>query len=343
MQTAMNSISIIVPVYNAEKYLDRCIESLLMQTYKELEIILVDDGSADNSGLKCDSYANSDSRIKVIHKENGGVSSARNAGIEAASGKWLMFVDSDDYIETDTCEFAVSSAEAENSDMLVFEMIFEGKSSIRNSPFADDYVVFDSKEKLDRLFLDTANYKKADDTSVNIFLGPCCKLIRRDIAKNTRFDKSISYGEDTLFVLELIEKCSRIVYKRQWKYHYVQVETSLTHKVKPDFIKDVEKLDAAIETRVQKHFGEFREEMLYGNYAAKAEFIIVRYMENSYKLQSVVEVIDKYVSQPKVKKAIEIYRPYGRKKKILWFFIKHRMYGAIWLYKNIKRRKEMIK
>lgn len=98
-------ISVIVPVYNVEKYLHKCINSILNQTYKNLEIILIDDGSTDNSGKICDEYALKDNRIKVIHKENGGLSSARNAGLDICSGDYIGFVDSDDYIAEDMYEY----------------------------------------------------------------------------------------------------------------------------------------------------------------------------------------------------------------------------------------------
>ena len=98
MEADKNLVSVIVPVYKVEKYLDRCIKSIREQTYTELEIILVDDGSPDSCGRMCDEYAAKDDRIKVIHKKNGGLSDARNAGIEASAGKWIVFVDSDDYI-----------------------------------------------------------------------------------------------------------------------------------------------------------------------------------------------------------------------------------------------------
>ena len=100
----MTKITIIVPVYQVEDYLDRCVQSLMKQTYSELEIILVDDGSVDSSPQMCDQYAKIDNRVKVIHKENGGLSSARNSGIDVATGDYIMFVDSDDYIELDTCQ-----------------------------------------------------------------------------------------------------------------------------------------------------------------------------------------------------------------------------------------------
>lgn len=97
-------ISVIVPVYNVEQYLPRCVESILAQTYENLEILLVEDGTKDNSGAICDAYARQDARVKAIHKENGGLSSARNAGIDAATGDYLSFVDSDDWIEPDMYE-----------------------------------------------------------------------------------------------------------------------------------------------------------------------------------------------------------------------------------------------
>ena len=94
-------ISIIVPIYNMEQYLERCVDSILSQTYKDFEVILVNDGSTDNSDIICDDYAKKDQRIKVIHKRNGGLSSARNAGIKLSKGQWLLFIDSDDCVKPD--------------------------------------------------------------------------------------------------------------------------------------------------------------------------------------------------------------------------------------------------
>ena len=98
MERNKPAISVIIPVYNVEKYLDKCIKSVIAQTFSSLEILLIDDGSTDNSGAMCDSYALNDARIRVIHKQNGGLSDARNRGIEEASGHYLSFIDSDDYI-----------------------------------------------------------------------------------------------------------------------------------------------------------------------------------------------------------------------------------------------------
>ena len=112
-------LSVIIPVYNVEKYLSRCVDSVLNQTYKNFELILVDDGSLDNSPVICDEYENKDSRIKVIHKENGGLSSARNAGLEICKGDYIFFIDSDDWLtDENVLEEFISKAEKENADFV---------------------------------------------------------------------------------------------------------------------------------------------------------------------------------------------------------------------------------
>ena len=115
-------ITIVVPVYKVEKYIDRCVTSILNQTYKNLQIILVDDGSPDNCGKICDEYAKKDNRIEVIHKENGGLSDARNAGINIAKGKYIAFVDSDDYVSNDYIEYMYKILKKENAKISICEL-----------------------------------------------------------------------------------------------------------------------------------------------------------------------------------------------------------------------------
>lgn len=126
----MCEISIIVPVYKVEPYLRKCVDSILAQTFTDFEVILVDDGSPDNSGKICDEYASKDSRVRVIHKKNGGLSSARNAGIDVARGKYLGFVDSDDYIEKDMYELLYDNIVKEQADLSICGIydVYEGKN-----------------------------------------------------------------------------------------------------------------------------------------------------------------------------------------------------------------------
>ncbi|HDV0860284.1 TPA: glycosyltransferase, partial [Enterococcus faecalis] len=125
----MPKISIIVPVYNVEKYLEKCVRSILAQTFTDFELILVDDGSPDSSGAMCDQFAEQDQRVKVIHKENGGLSDARNAGIEIATGEYLGFVDSDDYIADDMYELLYTNIVKEDADLSICGIydVYEGK------------------------------------------------------------------------------------------------------------------------------------------------------------------------------------------------------------------------
>lgn len=128
----MPKISIIVPVYNVEKYLEKCVRSILAQTFTDFELILVDDGSPDSSGAMCDQFAEQDQRVKVIHKENGGLSDARNAGIEIATGEYLGFVDSDDYIADDMYELLYTNIVKEDADLSICGIydVYEGKSQL---------------------------------------------------------------------------------------------------------------------------------------------------------------------------------------------------------------------
>ncbi|HDT8053597.1 TPA: glycosyltransferase, partial [Enterococcus faecalis] len=138
----MPKISIIVPVYNVEKYLEKCVRSILAQTFTDFELILVDDGSPDSSGAMCDQFAEQDQRVKVIHKENGGLSDARNAGIEIATGEYLGFVDSDDYIADDMYELLYTNIVKEDADLSICGIydVYEGKEPVEKQ---QQYIVLD--------------------------------------------------------------------------------------------------------------------------------------------------------------------------------------------------------
>ena len=133
MEKNNNLISVIVPVYNVYGYLDKCIQSIQRQSYPNIEIILVDDGSTDGSGVKCDEYAVKDSRIKVIHKTNGGLSDARNAGIEIAAGKWFSFIDSDDYISETCLEELLTAATDNECQVSVCNMVRVMKMALQKN------------------------------------------------------------------------------------------------------------------------------------------------------------------------------------------------------------------
>lgn len=205
-------ISVIVPIYNVERYLGKCIESICKQSYPNLEIILVDDGSTDQSGLLCDSYALKDNRIRVIHKQNEGLSEARNVGINAALGAWYLFVDSDDYLDLNTAESLLKAATDESCDIAVCNMlrVYED-SKIR--PFyrpSTELRVLDGEQRFETL----------RQPSV------CNKLFRAELFENVRFPRGKFY-EDTFIYHVLAFKAKRIVLTGKDGYYYLSREESI--------------------------------------------------------------------------------------------------------------------
>lgn len=203
----MPKVSIIVPVYNTEQYLSRCIDSILAQTFDDFELILVNDGSTDNSGKICEEYAQKDNRIKVIHKENGGVSSARNLGLDEAKGEWITFIDSDDYI-SDT--YLSDFPKNEMNDMEICGIVsFNGQMFI-SSQQETNY----SGKKLAQFYEELFCYRA--NTS------PCAKIIKREVIKtnNIYFDTNMKLTEDTLFILNLLNFINAIQIISNTNYYY---------------------------------------------------------------------------------------------------------------------------
>lgn len=209
-------ISVVVPIYNVEKYLEECVDSIINQTYKNLEIILVDDGSTDNSGKMCDKFAQNDSRIKVIHKENGGLSDARNCGIEAATGKYIQFIDSDDYIDLDMFEILYNNLKKYNADisMCSHYILTEDECTAEGS---NELLIYDRVEILKEVLLD----EKVRSYAWN-------KLFSIKLFENIRFPKGKVF-EDILTIPKLFEKANKVVLDDVSKYYYRQRKGSILH------------------------------------------------------------------------------------------------------------------
>lgn len=209
----MPKISIIVPVYNVEQYLSKCIESLIGQTFHNIEIILVDDGSTDASGRLCDDYALRDDRIRVIHfSENLKQGEARNAGLDIACGEYISFVDADDYIEADTCESAYQTITKYFADICIFAIrVLHEDGSITFTKGLGHVSVFHKMESI-RSFLKNENI--ITDTCVN-------KLYTKRLFASVRFKKDIIY-EDNEISYWLFEKADKCVHTGLWKYNYIK-------------------------------------------------------------------------------------------------------------------------
>lgn len=211
----MVEISVIVPVFNVEKYIKKCVDSIVSQTFSNIEIILVDDGSTDNSGIMCDEYAKIDSRIKVIHKKNGGLSSARNAGINIATGQYFGFIDSDDYIDKDMFELLHRNIIKEKADLSIcgIYQCYEGKKPSINKPW---YRILESEEAIRIAF----EGKIFSVNAVN-------KLYKRELFENLRYPEGKT-TEDAFVIVDILSECKKIVATAEQKYYYFHREGSIT-------------------------------------------------------------------------------------------------------------------
>lgn len=211
----MIKISIIVPVYNTQKYITECVESILNQTYSRFELILVDDGSTDNSGNLCDALAKTDDRVKVVHKNNGGVSSARNAGLEIATGDYIGWVDSDDYVEPDMFEFLLTNALNYNADISECNYASVYKNKTQKATFGNEKLTYGDGDFM------VERYVESD-----IFYGIVTKLFKRKVFDNVTFPPGRIW-EDIWLVAKVSFGNYSYVRDPQIKYYYRQTEGSI--------------------------------------------------------------------------------------------------------------------
>ena len=219
-------ISIIIPVYKVEIYLEKCIQSVINQTYENLQIILVDDGSPDNCGKICDEYAKKDHRIEVIHNSNGGLSDARNKGLEIAKGEYIGFVDSDDYIEADMYEVLYNLLKQYNADVSIcnFYTVSQGKISIKN---ADNGInEYNRIEILKEILLDK-----------NIQSYAWNKLYKKELFDEIKYPIGKKY-EDIGTTFYLLEKCNKVVVTGKSEYYYINRQDSIVNNVTESTITD---------------------------------------------------------------------------------------------------------
>lgn len=213
----MPKISVIIPVYKVEEYLKRCVDSVIGQTLRDIEIILVDDGSPDNCPAICDEYAKKDDRVRVIHKKNGGLSDARNAGIDIATGDFLGFVDSDDYIEADMYEYLYDLVKKENAEISMCEFFhcYQGKEPEKNEKITVETV---NSETAIYYVLES---KKASLTVAN-------KIYRREIfGSDLRFPVG-KIQEDAFVIVDVLDRAKRVVISNEQKYYYFHRADSIT-------------------------------------------------------------------------------------------------------------------
>ena len=239
-------VTIVIPVYNTEHYLNRCVESIVNQTYERLEVILVDDGSLDSCPQKCDEWTRKDSRIKVIHKANAGLGYARNTGIENASGEYICFFDSDDYIASDTIEKAYTVAKMHHSDITLFghhDVNAQGKVVKTYIPKTKKETYIGS-EVQEVLLPDLVSDDPKTGVSTNLWLSACFCLYSMQLIKNSKWrfvsERDI-ISEDIYSLLLLYKNVNKVTIIPEAFYYYCANSMSLTHTYKDDRFEKIKK------------------------------------------------------------------------------------------------------
>lgn len=248
----MPIVSVIVPVYNAEKYIERCVDSIMGQTFKDIELLLIDDGSIDKSGILCDDIALKDKRIKVIHQENGGVSVARNRGIECSKGEWLIFVDADDWIEISMIERMLAMVEDQKGDIGICSFYFEYKDNTKLCTIPN------KQTTIKELLKEAMQLEGIDE----ILCSPCNKIYKKDIIEKNqiRFESDIKFGEDFIFNTRYFVHTTRIIIENTPLYHYdCSIEDSGVKKNYSNFDKYIKAMWCALDT-LQNNVGIYKQD-----------------------------------------------------------------------------------
>lgn len=253
----MPEVSVIVPVYNVEAYLEKCVNSIMKQSAADFELILVDDGSTDKSGGICDSLKENDSRIRVIHQENSGLGAARNMGIENAAGEWLLFADSDDYIQENTLEKSLEAGKALNADIVVFGFQSVNEAGEVLSKFVDDV---------------PKGQSFSAEMCPDMLLGaPVAwnRLYRRSVFADTGIRyPGRAWFEDIRTTPKLLTRAKRVVYIEDVLYNYLMRDGSITKNSKAD--RNIEIIEAFDDT-----IGYFKDKGLYDTFKNELEYLAV--------------------------------------------------------------------
>ena len=332
----MRLVSVIIPIYNCENNLDRCINSVLNQTYKNIELILVNDGSIDSSGDICDFYSKKDKRIKVIHQKNQGVSIARNNGVNIAKGYYIQFVDADDYIDKNDMIEKLTMAMEEGVDLVIcgYKWVNEKKHSnkvIKKIPAEATYDERDFLLNFGELYNDV------------IISSPWNKLYLRKIIQkhNILFPENINIGEDLLFNLQYMYYCNKVKIIKDLLYNYMRRDSkSLTSKLKRIFLKikkcSIKKLRNFL--LLKNCYTDANEFFIGINYAKNIIgcFGNLFYVDSNLTPQERKEIIDKIINDETVTENIKYFRFGSIQIRIIGFLIKNSNTNIIYYFLKTK-------
>lgn len=330
-------ISVIIPVYNVEKYLHRCVESVLNQTFQDFEIILINDGSTDPSGQICDEFTQKDSRITVIHKNNARVSAARNDGLKVAKGEYVSFIDSDDWIEPDMYQVMIQKAEELNLDFIMcdYKKKSDNYEEERTQPIRGGY--YSEDQIKDELFQCLIMF---DHIEFPPTISNWVCLINTDFLKrnNISYDEDVHYSEDSLFGSKMMYHATKFFYLKGFHYYnyfYNPTSTTNTYNDKKwsSYLKINERLEKYFEKTVEYDFSrQIKINMLYFTLNSLGQ---IKYSDSNSVCR--IKMIKDIMYHPKVKQIFQGFKMpnISWKTKVMILLIKFKMvrlYGFYLLY-----------
>lgn len=281
MQKSQYKISVIVPVYNKEKYLAQCIESVLAQTYDNLELLLIDDGSTDTSGKICEEYAVKDARVKVFHQENGGPTAAVMTGLREASGEYYTFIDSDDYVSEEMLEEMTKCLIGRKGEIICCNHVLEKRTMTVPVAMPLPPGVYEGAKLEDNL-----KYNLIGKEYRIIPMSRCMKLCEKSVFEGNEkyYDTSLRMGDDFNLIYPALIKCTRVVVMEDaFFYHYRYVEDSIVHAYDPDNAKSVTNCYNAVLRIVRDYRVPFGETMLNREYCYMMMYVMKNELRNPGK------------------------------------------------------------
>lgn len=346
-----NVISVIIPVYNAEKYIEKCLNSVLNQTYANLDIVLINDGSTDGSGAIIEKYSRADARVRCIDVKNAGVSNARNVGLERCVGDYVLFLDSDDWIDERTCELALEALQNRNADVVMWPYIREyANSSYKKDIFPADRVLEGEQlEKLKKAFAGYVENGLLKPDNMDALAPVWGKLYKRSVIRDSVFVdiRRIGSFEDGLFNLAVFQNVTKAVYLNQYFSHYRRDNVnSVTSSNRGDIVSQRYEIYRLIREFLEEHhLDDGYQKALSNRVVYDIIYIGLAEVDKRVSFRTHVGNLRSVMERPEYEKARKQfpYQCFPLHWKIFYFFAVHRaaaaLYCMLWIMQSIRRHR----
>ncbi len=344
----MVKVSIIIPIYNSEKYLESCLKSVKNQTFKEIEVIMINDGSTDESINICKSFCDKDRRFRLLNKENTGVSDCRNIGIKLAKADYIMFVDADDWLENNAVDVSYNNIKEANADLCQFNYYFaiSENNYIQNTHYYKPKEIFEEKEMdiLKCTVLSPDFEEKQTNRKIGKIKACWGKIYLRKmlIENKIEFNTSLKIHEDTLFNLQTFQKSKKIIFIDEFLYYYRKNESSITNRYCPGKIKEnqlvIDKINNVLneDNKIVQKAKNYLFFELFCNYIIKDVFNCKNKKKYNIKEKEIKDNIIRY-QYDKIMNEINI-KYLNIKHKVAYLLIKFRQYKILYLLVKLKEK-----